>query len=339
MQVMALLLVGYSMFSALVLGLTHFQRCNYAEQRVSRIAGVLLLVILVTMQLFHLSYLYYNTSSLAGVAYRMLLFSVAPMFFIFSMPLLKARPGFQWSRGWHFIPVVVAPSLPYPVALPLAFFIGAGYLTWLARTVYGLREQRRRFRFELVLLATVFIVAIIVSIMGLGLTWVGEHTFYQLYAIAIGGAFVLVNLVLGMTPRLVDEVAEVAREAYAVSTLTQVDCDAALQRLAACMQQEKLYQQSSLDLTHLAQVVDLSTHQLSELINTRLGKNFPRYLREYRVEAAKRMLVAEPSASVLSVGLSVGFTSQSNFYEAFREITGMTPGKFRSLKLTNTPER
>ncbi|MGE8357156.1 MAG: helix-turn-helix domain-containing protein, partial [Microvirgula sp.] len=39
----------------------------------------------------------------------------------------------------------------------------------------------------------------------------------------------------------------------------------------------------------------------------------------------------EPSASVLSVGLSVGFSSQSTFYEAFREIEGMTPGQFRKL--------
>ena len=104
------------------------------------------------------------------------------------------------------------------------------------------------------------------------------------------------------------------------------------------MQQETVYTQSDLDLPGLAKAVGLSSHQLSELINSRLGKNFSRYLREHRVEAAQKMLLNEPSASVLSVGLSVGFTSQSNFYDAFREITGMTPGKFRSLKGSSTPE-
>ena len=59
-------------------------------------------------------------------------------------------------------------------------------------------------------------------------------------------------------------------------------------------------------------------------------------VRERRLAAAKAMLVAEPSASVLSVGLSVGFTSQSNFYEAFREIEGMTPGQYRKL---NPPQK
>ena len=64
-----------------------------------------------------------------------------------------------------------------------------------------------------------------------------------------------------------------------------------------------------------------------------MGKGFSRYLREQRSAAARHMLCAEPSASVLSVGLSVGFSSQSNFYEAFREIEGMTPGQYRKLHL------
>ncbi len=54
-----------------------------------------------------------------------------------------------------------------------------------------------------------------------------------------------------------------------------------------------------------------------------------RYLRELLIEAARAMLSAEASASILSVGLNVGSTSRSNFYEAFREIEGMTPGSYR----------
>ena len=73
-------------------------------------------------------------------------------------------------------------------------------------------------------------------------------------------------------------------------------------------------------------------------MNGRLGKGFSRYLREQRIGAAKAMLLDEPSASVLAVGLSVGFTSQSNFYEAFREIEGTTPGQYRKLNgKTGTP--
>ena len=82
----------------------------------------------------------------------------------------------------------------------------------------------------------------------------------------------------------------------------------------------------------LAARLDLSPHQLSELLNTRLGKGFARYVREQRVEAAQTMLRDEPAASVLSVGLSVGFSATSNFYDAFREIAGTTPGQYRKLQ-------
>jgi transcriptional regulator GlxA family with amidase domain len=101
--------------------------------------------------------------------------------------------------------------------------------------------------------------------------------------------------------------------------------------LDTLMRADRIYVDPELSLPSLAERLELNTHQLSELMNTRLGKSFSRYLREQRISATKAMLCDEPSASVLSVGLSAGFTSQSNFYEAFREIEGMTPGQYRKL--------
>jgi len=75
----------------------------------------------------------------------------------------------------------------------------------------------------------------------------------------------------------------------------------------------------------------LSQHQLSELINTEFRQGFSRYIREQRIEDAKQLLVTEPEASVLSIGLTVGFSTQSNFYAAFREIVGMAPGQYRKI--------
>jgi transcriptional regulator GlxA family with amidase domain len=103
------------------------------------------------------------------------------------------------------------------------------------------------------------------------------------------------------------------------------------------MQGQQRYRDPALNLPTLAQELGLGAHQLSELVNTRLGKGFSRYLRELRIQDAKQMLVQEPSASVLSVGLSAGFAAQSNFYEAFREIEGMTPGRYRKLMATEVP--
>ena len=75
--------------------------------------------------------------------------------------------------------------------------------------------------------------------------------------------------------------------------------------------------------------MDLSGQQLSELVNIRLGMGFSRYVRERRVEAAKRLLVSAPDQSILSISMDVGFKSQSNFYAAFKDVTAMPPGDYR----------
>lgn len=338
MQILAILLIGYSVFSAMVIGVTHFRCANYAGQKISQVMGLALLVVLGSMQLMHFAYLQYAAEYIHGASYCMLLFAVAPAFYLFSKPLLHGDAGFRPCQLLHLLPVIMAPFLPQHWALSLAFAVGAGYLLWLARSVYALRMQRSRFQLELAILGSVFVIAIVVLLLGLSLPLLGETLFFTLYASAIGCAFLLVSITLGVTPRLAVEVSEVARDTYAVSTLTHIDCSAALARLDDLMEQDHIYQQPELDLPSLATRVGLSSHQLSELINTRRGKSFSRYLREYRINAARKMLLAEPSASVLSVGLSVGFTAQSNFYDAFREITGMTPGKFRKINLPSAPE-
>jgi methylphosphotriester-DNA--protein-cysteine methyltransferase len=66
-------------------------------------------------------------------------------------------------------------------------------------------------------------------------------------------------------------------------------------------------------------------------LNTKLNLGFSQYLRQQRIDEAKELLVSQPKASVLTIGLEVGFSSQSNFYEAFKEIAGTTPAKFRKL--------
>ncbi|RIX48280.1 MAG: AraC family transcriptional regulator [Rhodocyclales bacterium GT-UBC] len=336
MTAFALLLIGFSVFSALSLALTHFRAEQYPDQAMSRWMGLGLLAALTALQAAHFVWLYFDLAWVASLPYRMTLFAVAPAFCLFSLPLLRPQEARLAGLGWlgHFAPVLLAPVLPTDLALPLAFIVGAGYLGWLARCLLALRQERRRFHLEMLLLGAVFVIAIGVSVLGLMQAALPDKLFFSLYASAIGLAFFLVQVTLGLRPRLSVEVRETAQAAYASSTLNNVDCEAALARLDQLMTTDRIYVGPELSLAGLAGLLGLSSHQLSELLNVHLGKGFSRYLREQRIAAAKAMLCAEPSASVLSVGLSVGFTAQSNFYEAFREIEGMTPGQYRKLHIS-----
>lgn len=332
MTALALLLAGFSLFSALTIALTHFRQENYLGNEFSRIMGLTLLLALGGLQLAHFAWLYLDQPWVSSLPYRLALYAVAPAFFLFSRPLLRPNPApLRPTQFLHALPPLVSPLLPADLALPLAFVVGAGYLLWLAYSLYALRRERANFRLEMILLGSIFAIAISVSALGLFQAALPEKLFFSLYAISIGAAFLLVQTTLGLRPQLSAEVSDAVQTTYANSTLTNVDCAAALAALDALMLGERIYEDAELSLPRLAARLELSTHQLSELMNSRLGKGFSRYLRELRVGAAKAMLSDEPSASVLSVGLSVGFTSQSNFYEAFREIEGMTPGQYRKL--------
>lgn len=332
MTSLALLLIGYSVFSALLLAFTHFRESRYQGQGMSRAMGLLLLLALSGLQGLHFAWLQWDINGVHTRLYGVLLFLVAPAFFLFSQPLLTPRATGVWQTPWwHAVPVVVAAWLPWHLALPLAFVLGAAYLGWLARSLYQLRAERAGYRMEMALLGLVFVIAVGVALLGPLHTLLPGKLFFALYATCIGMAFFLVQITLALRPALQEEVRQTVQTSYASTTLNNVDCAGALDRLNALVQGERIYTDPDLSLPTLSDKLGLSTHQLSELINTRLGKGFSRYLRERRVDAAKSMLCAEPSASVLSVGLGVGFTSQSNFYEAFRELEGMTPGQYRKL--------
>lgn len=339
MAALPILLAGYSIFCAAAIALTHvLPRPSDRSRVTSKLMGLALLAALAVLQIAHVAWLYADLPWPSSLAYRMALFAVAPSFYLYSRALLQ--PGQDAPLGakalLHLAPVLVAPLLPAALAQPLAFVVGAGYLLWLGRRLLALRAERARFRIEAVLLGVTFLVAVAVAILALLPALLPGKLFTALYACAIGLAFLLVQATLHLRPQLeveVAEVAEAAQSAYVQTTLAKVDCDAALARLAALMQSERLYEDPALSLPALAARMGLSTHQVSELLNTRLGKRFARYVREQRIEAAKAMLCSEPSASVLSVGLSVGFSAQSNFYDAFREIEGSTPGQYRKLHL------
>lgn len=343
MHCISQLFTGYSFGALLVLALTHFNAHQYPEQRSVRYLGWALLATLALLQTVHAAWLWAGWRWMTTPGYGTLLLLVAPLFYLLAHQVFEPQATVPdvGVVAIHLAPGAAASMAPLAWTVPLAFGLGAVYLAWLLRALWRLRASRTQWGSELALLALATLTGAVVCALGLLQTWLPGQEFFAWYASAIGLALLLVQLLLGLRPQLAQEVRETVQAlsyaSYASTTLGAVDVDALLVRLEACMQHEQRYRDPALNLPTLAQELGLGAHQLSELVNTRLGKGFSRYLREQRVQAAKHMLVTERSASVLSVGLNVGFTSQSNFYDAFREIEGMTPGQYR--KLASNPDK
>lgn len=333
----AILLIGFSSCSGVLLALTHFTKSHYQDLPLSRCMGLVLLFGLCGLQMAHFFWLYFDENWVSTPVYKILLFVIAPSFFLFSYPILVGQQTQQSKLIFkpvylaHSIPVLLSPLLSNWLILPMAFLVGSAYLIWLACSVYKLRHARDNFQREISLLSGIFVIAIAVAVLGLVQGAQPGKSFFCFYSMAIGLAFFLVQIALSIRPSLSSEIRESAQASYINTTLSNVDSNAAITRLEAMINVEKIYIDSSLGLQSVADRLGLSAHQTSELFNVKLGKSFSRYLREQRIEAAKMMLREEPSASVMSIGLNVGFSSQSNFYEAFREIEGMPPGQYRKL--------
>jgi AraC-like DNA-binding protein len=331
MHVIPLLFIGFSLGTAILLVVGNVLQQQEPHRCASKAAGFLLIVSLATLQILHLSVLVKHFDAFHSNFYISLLYCIAPSFYFYSRQLLIANTRYQWCDVFHAVPVLLCFALPYWLALPGAFLIGSGYVLWLAKIVYVLRAQRQRFQLELLALGTLFAIAVAVLLLGFVLPLLDERDFIDSYSLLIGLAFFATTLTLLRFPSITADVSEAIQAAYAESTLKNIDKTAVLLKLDNLMTQDKLYRLETLNLGLLAEQLALSQHQVSELINTQFQQGFSRYIRQQRINEAKELLIAEPNASVLSIGLSVGFNSQSNFYAAFREIEGIAPGQYRKI--------
>lgn len=325
----AKILTGFSIGYALVIIATRMSHEDYHQNPLAAIMGLVLMLSLIALQVSHFLFLDSGITFVYSRYYVCLLTVVAPAFYFFSRPVLMADNSFSFIKLLHFFPVLLVYFLPYNMSFVLTFFIGMCYLIWLVRVILALAHHRRDFKLQLWVLSVVFSIAFMAALLGLLKIWLDGELFFALIATAIGVAFFLIAAALSHSSGFSKQVAEAAKAFYAVSTLSNLNLVEKIKELQLLMDNDKLYHKSNLDLLTVAGKLDMTAHQLSELINTQLGLSFSSFLRVQRVEAAKVMLVNEPRSSVLSIGMEVGFASQSNFYDAFSKVTGSTPGKYR----------
>ena len=124
---------------------------------------------------------------------------------------------------------------------------------------------------------------------------------------------------------------------YEKSSLTDAQADQYLQQTLAFMNKEKPYLNSEISIFQLADELNISRYHLTQILNQELGKNFYRFINEYRIKEAKE-LMHEPSYAHLSlsaIGLEAGFNSKTAFNTNFKKITGCTPSEWKKSTSSN----
>jgi AraC-like DNA-binding protein len=102
-------------------------------------------------------------------------------------------------------------------------------------------------------------------------------------------------------------------------------------QLEEIMDKQKPYLDSELNLIRLSELLSISTHHLSYVINTGFKKNFFQYVNEYRIEYAKRLLKdSQSKLSILGIAYESGFNSKTSFNTTFKKLTDQTPSEYKN---------
>ncbi|MEO0339643.1 MAG: helix-turn-helix transcriptional regulator [Bacteroidota bacterium] len=117
---------------------------------------------------------------------------------------------------------------------------------------------------------------------------------------------------------------------YADKKIDDQTAKSVLEQLDQIMQEKKLYRNPNLKLSDVAEAIAIHPHRLSQILNDNLGKSFPSFINQYRIEAAKELLQTNEVFSTEGIGFECGFNSKSTFYSTFKKLTGTTPAKFRA---------
>jgi len=126
---------------------------------------------------------------------------------------------------------------------------------------------------------------------------------------------------------------EIENRRYEVSRIRGLDVEELLSRICSLVEDEKIFCDESLSVNSMAQRLGIEPYQLSQIINEHFNLNFNYFINKYRIEEAKRILLAEKERTITSVAYAVGFNSASVFYEWFKRIVGISPKNFRGASV------
>ncbi|MGA2763161.1 MAG: helix-turn-helix transcriptional regulator [Spirochaetia bacterium] len=106
-------------------------------------------------------------------------------------------------------------------------------------------------------------------------------------------------------------------------------------RLEILMTKERIYREPELTLRSLSGILEISTNDLSLVLNDMMGVSFRTCVNARRLEEAKQLLIGDGHFSILDIAFRVGFNSKTTFNTLFLRETGMTPKAYRK-KLSNS---
>jgi putative ABC transport system permease protein len=296
------------------------------------------------------------------------LLALGPLIFFYVLKII--RPEYQFRRRdlLHFSPLLLelsafllataesirtgAPTYDTlaferlnPVLQVLAFISVVIYLYRCRKLIEGFYQRLKfnggdRYRHEMQWLHKL--------LTGFGLIWLlwipfvvaayfyrlGVQAYYPLYLL-------LISMITWMAARafLRLEIGARSDTAPILKPLLPTELKQKSIWLKKVVRETRYYQDPELSLSSLAEKLELTTHDLSRIINTVLKKSFNDFINEYRVTdvVQKMQDPAYDHITLLGIAFESGFNSQSTFNRIFKQMTGKSPLEYKTEQEKEQP--
>jgi AraC-like DNA-binding protein len=254
--------------------------------------------------------------------------------------------GKDFKTAWYMDD---AFGLDYIVVLRIKFLIFFGYLFVQWKMILGfihhaskeLQALNRSLKIWLLFdnsLKTLIGITVFVS------SWLEESagmaSLLQMFLIVlelIGGAFFLIaspDLLKGVVFReilpdkmrervVLPKSTEHSAEEDAIDQVSQGEHEEVMFRVEQYLQLEQPFLNPDFSLTDLSSALNLPMRIVSTAIKSTLGMGFPEFINKRRVTYLEQLLLGKPDMlqfSVDALAKTVGFSSRSGFYKAFKKI-------------------
>ena len=126
-----------------------------------------------------------------------------------------------------------------------------------------------------------------------------------------------------------------SKEKYKTSSLTLAEQESIYTMLLKLFETDSVYLESKLQLQDVADRLRVSSHTLSQTINTLAGKPFYDFVNSYRVKYLQKRLEdpGQKRFTILALGEESGFNSKASLNRVFKEHTGLSPSAYQRLHL------
>ncbi len=266
--------------------------------------------------------------------------AIGPLFYLYSKSILQKEFSLNPNHLIHFLPLLPGIGfglwvdelqltvLPKYIFVSIFLFYYLHYLVYLFATGRLIRISKKE-GFDkdgITLLKLLYL--------GLLIIWLAY--FLNLFDDIIPYIFgpVLYSFVAYIVSFIIikkDLIQKISNEKYKSNLISMQRINEIFNKVERLMEEDKLYRNPNLNMKLLADKLNVSTQNLSLVINKKSQINFNNFVNKYRIDEAVEILRSKNNhhLNISAIAYDVGFNSISSFNTSFKKNTGFTPKIFR----------